>query len=135
MNLLVPFIWIARGAHLLIAAANWVVPKKLGYHENPKRLNPIVRQVFVLYSIFIVMVVLAFAGLCFFFAPELAAGGALGRALSGFIAAFWLLRALFQLFYVDKEIKSANRLGDWTCTLAILCIGGVFAVAALVIVR
>jgi hypothetical protein len=43
--------------------------------------------------------------MCFLFAPELSGGGRLGRFLSGFLAAFWGLRVLLQLFYYDREVK------------------------------
>lgn len=135
MNPLVPLIWTAGVVHLLIASANFFVPGKLGYRENLARVSPIIRQVFVLHSIFIVMTVLGFAGLCLFFAPELAAASALGRALTGFMGAFWVIRLLLQVFYVDPEVKKANRAGDVAYTLAISCLGVVFVVAALGIVR
>ncbi len=130
MNTLVPFIWIAGVVHLLILSANGIVPKKLAYRENLARLSPIVRQVFILHSVFTALTLLAFAGLCFFFAPELVAGGTLARSVSGFIAGYWLLRFLLQLFYVDRETRRANRAGDFAYSLAIFCLGAVFAAAA-----
>jgi hypothetical protein len=53
---------------------------------------PIVRQVFHVHAAYIVLVLLGFAGLCFFHAPELAAGRGLGRFVSAFLAVFWLPR-------------------------------------------
>ncbi|HET7841818.1 MAG TPA: hypothetical protein VFM21_09445 [Terriglobia bacterium] len=131
MNTLVPFIWIAGFVHLLLLAANGIVPKKLAYRENLARLSPIVRQVFILHSVFTAFTLLAFGGVCFFFATELAAGGTLARSVSGFIAGYWLLRFLLQLFYVDRETRRAHRVGDFAYSFAIFCLGAVFAAAAL----
>ena len=83
MSPLVPLIWIAGAVHLILVLANGVVPKKLGYRENLARVSPIIRQVFVLHTIFILLTITAFAALCFFFAPALAAGSGLARAISG----------------------------------------------------
>ncbi len=130
MNPVVPLIQISGVVLILIAAANIAAPGKLGYRENLARVAPIVRQVFVLHSIYILMVVLGFAGLCLFFAPELARGSGLGRALSGFLAIFWLSRVAVQILYIDSEIKRANPLENAAYTLATAALGGVFALAA-----
>ena len=74
MNLLVPAIQMAGVIHLLIAAANLFVPRKLQYSENLSRVSPIVRQIFIVHSIFIVFVVIEFGVACLAFAPELASG-------------------------------------------------------------
>ena len=135
MSPLVPLIWIAGAVHLILVLANGVVPKKLGYRENLARVSPIIRQVFVLHTIFILLTITAFAALCFFFAPALAAGSGLARAISGFIALYWLLRLALQFLYVDKETRRAHRLGDWAYSLAIFSIGAVFVLAATGIVK
>ena len=69
------------------------------------RLDPTVREIFVLRGQFIVLVLVAFASLCFGFAAELAGGGLLGRCLCGFLALFWGLRALMQVIHYNAEIK------------------------------
>ena len=65
MNPLVPFLWVAGGLHLAIAAANVSLPRGLRYRENLSRVTPIIRQIFVVHSIYVVFVVLFFAVLCF----------------------------------------------------------------------
>ncbi|MGE5326180.1 MAG: hypothetical protein ACM3NO_04020 [Deltaproteobacteria bacterium] len=130
MNPLVPLIWIAGVVHVMLLLANAVVPQKLDYRRNLERVSPIIRQVFVLHTIFILLTVTAFAALCFFYAPALAAGTGVARAISGFIALYWLLRLTLQFLYVDKQTRRANRLGDWAYSLAIFSIGAVFALAA-----
>ncbi|MCZ6689093.1 MAG: hypothetical protein O7H41_05770 [Planctomycetota bacterium] len=118
MNLLVPAIQVAGVIHLLIAAANLFVPRKLQYSENLSRVSPIVRQIFIVHSIFIVFVVIEFGVACLAFAPELASGPPLGRFVAGGISAFWLLRLPVQLFYYDRELRRMNRLVDLAFILA-----------------
>jgi hypothetical protein len=135
MNPLVPFLWIAGAVHLSIAVSNIWVPGILHYRENLAKLSPIVRQVFVVHSIYMVLVLSGFSALCCFFAPELAGGSPLGRVLSAFLAVFWLLRVVLQFAYYDKSVRAQYRLGDAAYTLAVSCLGITFAVAALGVVR
>jgi len=135
MNPLVPWLWTAGVVQLLIAAANVLVPRILSYRDNLSRLSPIVRQVFVIHSVYIAMVVVGFSGLCFVFAPELAAEDKLGRCLSGFMAVFWALRVVLQLAYVNAEIKRTHRAGHLAYTVAVSCLAGVFGIAALGLVK
>ena len=116
---------------LAIAVSNIWVPGILHYRENIAKLSPIVRQVFVVHSIYTVLVLLAFSVLCFFFAPQLTSGAPLGRFSSAFLAVFWLLRVGLQFGYYDRGVRAKYRLGDVAYTLAVCSLGIVFAVAAL----
>ena len=127
----VPWIWAAGGLQLLIASANFALPKKLAYRENLSRVSPIVRQVFIVHSVYIVLVLVAFALLCFLFAPELAGASTLGRFLSGSLAVFWLLRAVIQIFYYDPEVKAKNPGAHVAFALAVTFLGGLFLIVAL----
>ena len=79
MNELIPWIKAAGVVQLVIAAANLVIPRKLAYAENLARVSPIVRQVFIVHAVYIVGLLVAFGGLCWSFAAELASGSGLGR--------------------------------------------------------
>lgn len=131
MNIMVPFIWTAGAVQLSIAVSNLWVPGILHYRENLAKVSTIVRQVFVVHSIYMVLVLLAFSALCFFFAPQLTQRAPLSRFLSGFLALFWLLRVVLQFAYYDREVRARHRLGDVAYTLAISCLAAVFTVAAL----
>ena len=119
MQLLVPMLRVAGGVHLAIAAANLALPRKLRYRENLSKVSPVIRQIFVVHSAYILYVVLVFAALCFLFAPELAGGDRLGRFLSAVMAIFWLARAPVQLRFplprvqVMRQRKSCGS-RDWT---------------------
>ena len=135
MNSMVPFLWIAGAVHLSIAVSNFWVPGILHYRENLAKVSPMVRQVFIVHSVYMVLVLLGFSALCFFFAPELTSGAPLGRFLSAFLAVFWLLRVVLQLTFYDREVRAKYRLGDVAYTLAVSCLGVVFAVVALGVVK
>jgi len=135
MNPLIPLVWAAGAVQLIIVGSNAVLPKKLHYRENLSKMSPLLRQIFVVHSIFIVLVVVGFSGLCFFFSAHLLDGDPLGRSLSAFLAVFWLLRIIFQLAYYDGEYRRQHRLADVAYTGACCFLGGVFAVAALGIIR
>jgi hypothetical protein len=135
MRHLIPWLWAAGAVQLAIVAANFVLPKKLQCRENLSRVSPMIREVFIIHWVYIVLVIGIFTSLSFWFAPELAGAGRLGRYLSAVIAAFWLLRVPIQLFFYDPEIRRQNRLADVTILLAFSYLGVIFSIAALGVVR
>ena len=120
MRSILPFLWLAGFVQIAIASANLFIPKKLNYRENLLHVAPIIRQIFVVHSFYVVGVVLLFAVMTFGFATELASGRGLGRFLAGAIALFWLFRAPVQLLYYDASLRRTNRLGDLAFTSAAL---------------
>ena len=95
--------------HVGIMAANIPLPGRLRVRERLAGVPRFVRQIFYVHWVYIVIVLGMFAALCFGFAPELAGASGLGRFLSGFMAGFWLLRIVLQIFYYDREIRRENR--------------------------
>jgi len=131
MTHLIPAIQFAGLVQVLIAFANIFIPKKLAYAENLKKLSPIVRQVFIVHSVYIVWVLLTFSTLCFLYPSELASGKGLARFMSSWMALFWGIRVFIQRFYYDDAAKKLNRPADIGFTLAFLFLAGVFATAAM----
>ena len=80
---------------------------------------------------YILIVVGMFAALCFGFASELAGASGLGRFLSGFMAGFWLLRIVLQVFYYDEELRRENRGMDLLYVGSLILLVGIFGIAAL----
>ena len=85
-----------------------MLPRKLRYAENLRRVEPIIRQVFIVHSVYIVYVLVAFAVICFAFAPELAGATRLGRFLSAWLALFWAPRLIVQWTYYDGDRLDAQ---------------------------
>ena len=124
-------IWGAGAVHVGIIAANIPLPGRLRVREKMSGVPRFVRQIFYVHWIYIVIVLGLFAGLCFGFAPELAGASGLGRFLSGFMAGFWLLRILLQVFYYDREIRRENSGLDALYLGSLIVLVGIFGVAVM----
>ena len=131
MNPLIPMLWSAGGVQLLIASANFFAPRKLHYAENLAKVTPMVRQIFRVLSFYIVLTLVAFAALCFTFPADLAGGSTLGRALSSFLALFWGVRVLIQLFYYDPDTKRRHPVFNVLFLTAFVFLTATFTAAAL----
>lgn len=131
MRGLLLLLWLAGFVQLAIASANLFLPAKLKYRENLSRVAPIIRQIFIVHSVYIVGVVLLFAAMTFGFAGELASGHGLGRFLAASIAVFWLLRTPVQLLYYDAALRRQNRWGDIAFTTAALFLAVTYGTASL----
>jgi hypothetical protein len=130
MKALLVVLWSAGLLQIAIASANFFLPRKLKYQENLERVAPIIRQIFVVHSAYIVGVLLLFAALTLGFASELASGRGLGRFLAAGIAVFWLFRAPVQLLYYDASLRRTNRLGDMAFTAAAIFLTVAYGAAA-----
>lgn len=130
MRVLLQLLWLAGFVQLAIASANFFLPAKLNYKGNLSRVSPIIRQIFVVHSVYIVGVVLLFAALTFGFAAELSSGHGLGRFLAAAIALFWLFRAPVQLLYYDATLRKQNRWGDIAFTAAALFLTATYGAAS-----
>jgi hypothetical protein len=128
-TLMKEMIWGAGVVHLGIILANVPLPGRLRVRERLAGVPAYVRQIFYVHWVYIVIVLGMFAALCFGFASELAGASALGRFLSGFMAGFWLLRIVLQVFYYDREIRRENRVLDSMYLVALIVLVGVFGVA------
>lgn len=131
MNALTEILWIAALVQIAIAATNVFLPTKLRYRENLEKVAPIIRQIFVVHSVYIVGVLLLFAAITFGFAADLASGRGLGRFVAAGIAIFWLFRAPVQLFYYDASLRRTNRVGDIAFTAAALFLTFAYGAAVL----
>jgi hypothetical protein len=130
VHALLLLLWLAGLVQIAIASANIFLPRRLKYQENLKRVAPIIRQIFVVHSVYIVGVLLLFATLTLGFASELASGHGLGRFLAAGIAVFWLFRAPVQLLYYDRTLRRTNRLLDVAFTAAAIFLTVAYGAAA-----
>jgi hypothetical protein len=128
-TLMKEMIWSAGVVHVGIMLANIPLPGRLRVRERLAGVPRFVRQIFYVHWVYIVIVLGLFAALCFGFATDLAGASSLGRFLSGFMAAFWLLRIVLQVFYYDGEIRRENRVLDSMYLVALVVLVGVFGVA------
>jgi hypothetical protein len=131
VNVLLSLVRLAGATQLAIAAANFFLPKKLNYGDSLNRLTPIIREIFIVHSAYIVGVLLLFTALSFAFAPELASGHGLGQFLAGAMAVFWLCRVPAQLLYYDRAVRRKHRIGDVAFTVATVFLAGTYSAATI----
>ncbi|MGC8560616.1 MAG: hypothetical protein ACP5O1_08040 [Phycisphaerae bacterium] len=97
--------------HLGLICAGLTMPRAVSLRQHLAPLPIFVRRLFWVYYTFIGLCLVGFGSLTFIFAPQLAAGGGLARALCGFLALFWLLRLAVALFVLDvRPYLTSGRL-------------------------
>ena len=120
-------IQIAGIVQLSIAGANFLLPSLLRYQENLAKVSPIIRQIFIIHSLYIVIVLVGFAAISLLFANELAGASALGKFISSLLAVFWLARVAIY----DRSLRQEHPLGHAAFTLASASLGTTYLLAAL----
>ncbi len=86
---------------ILIASAS--TPKALDWAKHLKTLPTLLRQMFWVYGIYIVLMIISFATITVCFPHEMMSGTPLARALAAVIAIFWGIRLIIQWFVFDAE--------------------------------
>jgi hypothetical protein len=84
---------------VLIAAG--ILPIVLDWKTNMPKLPKLQAQIFKVYALYICIMILSIGGMCIVYADEMLAGTPLTKALCFFVAFFWGVRLMFQLFYYD----------------------------------
>jgi hypothetical protein len=126
----VRLIWAAGAIQAGIVLVNGILPGRLRVRENVRSIPTFIRQIFYVHWVYIVLTVGFFSALCFGFAHDLAGASALGRFLSGFMGAFWLLRIALQCLYYDPEVRRANRWLDAVYLAGLITLSFIFVRAA-----
>lgn len=124
-------IWVAGVLQAGIVLANVPLPRKLRVREGLSQVPIFLRQIFYVHWLYIVITVGLFSALCFRFAQELSGASPLGRFLSGFMAAFWLLRIGLQWLYYDPKTRRQHRTLDVLYTLCLISLVGISGWAAM----
>jgi alginate O-acetyltransferase complex protein AlgI len=129
--------WLLRGAggvQLAILAAALQVPRVVGFRQNLASVTSFFRRLVWVYGVFIALVIGGFGAVSLLQANALAAGTPLARAISLFIAIFWLVRLAVQLFVFDARPFRNSRFltfGYHSLTVAFVYLALVYLSAAL----
>lgn len=97
-------VWLAGLGQLALVVGSLAIPRVLRWQEELAPIsNPLIRQVFWVYSIYIWT-----TNLCFGLISALAPGwllkrDPLGSCVCGFIALYWTSRVFIQIFYFDRS--------------------------------
>ena len=95
---------------LAIAALGVYVHRYFGWGAEIQRLTLLTRQVFVIHSAFVTVVLVMLGLLLACHAPALLAPGPLPRALLVGLLVMWSARMLAQWFFYDPRLWRGNRL-------------------------
>ena len=109
------------------------MPGAVNLSAHLASLPPLVRRLFWVYFTFIGLSLLSFGLITFIYAPALAGGAPLARALCGFLTAFWTLRLIIAVFVFDVRpylTSTYYRLGYHATTGVFIYLSVVYAWAA-----
>ena len=99
--------------HALTLIGSAQVPKEMNFKEELPKLSPLMRHWVMTAGGYIVLNIAAFALILIFFRHELASGAPLARAFCAYVAIFWGIRLVIQLFLFDAK----PYLRNWFLTL------------------
>ncbi|NOY01038.1 MAG: hypothetical protein GXP30_15115 [Verrucomicrobia bacterium] len=119
--------------HFFILFASVMAPKVMKWDEYLEKLPRMLRQMFWVYGVFIVLVIVSFGTLTLMNVAEMASGQGLGRGLCAVIAVFWAARLAVQLFIFDVGPFLTNwfyRLGYHLLTLAFVILVSIYGYAS-----
>ncbi len=119
---------IAGLLHIGLLGAGAAMPRAVQLHLHLATLPAFIRRLFLVYYTFIGLLLIGFGGLTFLFAPELASGQPLGRALCGLLTVFWTVRLVAAGFIFDVRPYLTN----WTYRLGYQATNCVFVYLVLI---
>ena len=105
---LVLLLQIAGVLHLGLMCAGALMPRAVNLCANLAPLPPFIRRLFWVYYAFIGLCLVSFGLITVLFAPTLAAGSGLARALCIFLALFWTIRLFAATFVFDVRPYLTN---------------------------
>ena len=124
---------LAGIGHFAILTASALVPKVLNWKEALKPLPPFLRTLFWVYGVFIVLTIIGLGTLTLLNVEAMSKGEPVARTLAAFVAVFWGVRLIVQLFIFDARPYLTNawlKLGDHVLTAAFVFFTAVYAAAA-----
>jgi aminobenzoyl-glutamate utilization protein B len=98
---------------IVLAFAHLAFPKQFHWKGELARLSPLNRQIFLVHTFFIALVLVLFGAVSLLFPDALLTPSPLSRAVLAGLTLFWALRLYVQLFVYDRALWRGNRL--YTC--------------------
>ena len=100
---------VAGALLLALAACHGMFSKRFGWDRELQRLSLLNRQIFIVHTMFIVLILVMFGMLSLFGASLLLTPTPLGLAVAGGILVFWIVRLIVQWFVYDWRLWRGNR--------------------------
>ncbi len=99
---------LASLTYIGLIAAGLLMPRVTGLWSEARKLSPFARGLFHTYYAFIGLCLVSFGLGSWIYAPELASGSSLARAVCGFLAVFWLIRLIAAIWVLDVSVYLTN---------------------------
>lgn len=134
MDTILPrLIFLAGLGQLGVLVASAIVPFRLNWRIDLQVLPRLHRQMFWVYGGYVVLSIVAFAGLSIFNSRELASGSGLARGMCAYVAVFWGIRLGLQAVFDVKEHLTTwwLKAGYMMLTVLFAMLTIVYAVAAM----
>ncbi|MCI0414900.1 hypothetical protein L0222_19155 [bacterium] len=93
---------------LALAIAHVFFPRQFQWKEQLRSLSLLNRQMFLVHSFFIALILVAFGLMNLFLTEDLLNHNRLGKAVVAGMGVFWFLRLLVQLFIYDSSLWKGN---------------------------
>jgi alginate O-acetyltransferase complex protein AlgI len=104
-------LYAAALGHLLVLVASFQAPVRLHWKEDLAKLTRFNRKIFWVYGFYILLCIVSFAALTWRLHNAFLAGDLAARWLAGFIAIFWTVRVLIDIFWYDyRDWPEGNAL-------------------------
>jgi len=100
---------IAGGLLLLLSAAHGEFGRYFGWKQELSRVSLLTRQMFLVHTFFIALIVALLGSLSLFCTDALLTPGPLSRAVLAGMCVFWLFRLVFQWFVYSWDIWRGRR--------------------------
>lgn len=117
-----------------ILSAGLLMTKVLNWKTELKKLDSLSEHIILTHGAYVWFTILAFAIVSTFYAGELVADSALATLINIFIAGFWGVRLLIQLFFFDARPHLTSlplRIGYHGLTAAFLYLTAVYLYGAI----
>jgi alginate O-acetyltransferase complex protein AlgI len=88
---------------LIVPIASFQVPARLGWKQDIAKLTRFNQKIFWVYGFYILLSIVSFAVLTWRLHDEFLAGELAARWIAGFIAIFWSVRVLVDIFWYDHR--------------------------------
>lgn len=128
MNTLEFLVIVGGVLHFGTLTAGAAVPFVLDFKSELAKVDPLIRQLVWVYATYIFLAILSFGALSVCFSGPLVEGTLLARVICGYIAAFWAIRLVIQLFIFDSK----RHLSNWALKLGYNGLTVVFTFHAIV---
>ena len=96
-------IYAAAIGHLVVLIASAQAPTRLGWKQDIPKLTRFNQKVFWVYAFYVLLCILSFTVLTWRFHDSFLTGDPVARGLAVFIAIFWTIRVLVDLFWYDHR--------------------------------